>query len=367
MRKDNQTIVITGGHHNSALVLARRLRKKGLNIIWIGHRYSMWGDTALSAEYREVASEGIKFIELRAGKFYRTYHPLKLIRIPLGFFQALWILLKIHPQGVVSFGGYLAVPVVIAAWILGIPVITHEQTAISGYANRLIGFFSRKIAVSWPSSLAYYPPGKTLLTGLPLRPEITAAKADRLKNLSGIKSSKIKTVLVTGGKQGSHAINNCIFSSLPDLLHRYNIIHQTGSSTIFNDFKTAQKIRKDLTLEQQSKYLVYDYISSENLRTILSQVSLVISRAGAHIIYELAYLGIPAVLIPIPQSSHSEQNANARILISSGQAVLLEQKDLSPESLSRKLDEALTLSPEPIVLETGSEDKLEKLIFSEIV
>ena len=83
MRKDNQTIVITGGHHNSALVLARRLRKKGLNIIWIGHRYSMWGDTALSAEYREVASEGIKFIELRAGKFYRTYHPLKLIRIPL--------------------------------------------------------------------------------------------------------------------------------------------------------------------------------------------------------------------------------------------------------------------------------------------
>ena len=321
----------------------------------------------MSAEYREVASEGIKFIELRAGKFYRTYHPLKLIRIPLGFFQALWILLKIHPQGVVSFGGYLAVPVVIAAWILGIPVITHEQTAISGYANRLIGFFSRKIAVSWPSSLAYYPPGKTLLTGLPLRPEITAAKADRLKNLSGIKSSKIKTVLVTGGKQGSHAINNCIFSSLPDLLHRFNIIHQTGSSTIFNDFKTAQKIRKDLTLEQQSKYLVYDYISSENLRTILSQVSLVVSRAGAHIIYELAYLGIPAVLIPIPQSSHSEQNANARILISSGQAVLLEQKDLSPESLSRKLDEALTLSPEPIVLETGSEDKLEKLIFSEIV
>ena len=162
-----KTLVFTGGHHTSALVVAKELKKKGWNIIWYGHRHSMWGDESDSAEYREVTAAGIKFYDLKAGKFYATFSPLKLIRIPYGFLQAFLLLIFHRPNGIVSFGGYLAVPTVICGWLLGIPSVTHEQTLVAGWANKLISLFVKKIAVSWPNSLTHYPKAKTIFTGLP--------------------------------------------------------------------------------------------------------------------------------------------------------------------------------------------------------
>src|SRR3972149_2405238 len=144
-------LVFTGGHHTSALEIATALRNEGWQITWFGHRHSLWDDSSDSAEYREVTAAGIKFYNLYAGKFYRTYNPLKLIRIPVGFIQSLLLLLLIRPDGLVSFGGYLAVPVVITGWLLGIPAITHEQTVTAGYANSVIALLAKKIALSWPT------------------------------------------------------------------------------------------------------------------------------------------------------------------------------------------------------------------------
>ena len=165
-------LVFTGGHHTSALEVAKALKGKGWDIVWFGHRHSMWGDKSDSAEYTEVTVAGIKFYDLRAGKFYRTFHPLKLIRIPFGFFRTFYYLLLLKPAGIVSFGGYLAVPTVLVGWLLGIPSITHEQTVVSGWANKFISLFVKKIAITWPDSVHHYPLHKSVVIGLPLRSEI---------------------------------------------------------------------------------------------------------------------------------------------------------------------------------------------------
>ena len=119
-----KTLVFTGGHHTGALEVAKILKNRGWEIVWFGHKHSMWRDTSHSSEYKEVTENGIKFYNLLAGKFHHTYNPLKLIRIPFGFLQTLYLLLKIRPVGIVSFGGYLAVPTVIMGWVLGIRLNT---------------------------------------------------------------------------------------------------------------------------------------------------------------------------------------------------------------------------------------------------
>jgi len=339
-------IVFTGGHHTSALVVAKKLQEEGIPVVWFGHRRSMWGDTSDSAEYREVTQAGIKFYDLKTGKFYKTFNPLKLIRIPIGFFHSLSLLLLLRPRGIVSFGGYLAVPTVITGWLLGIPSITHEQTLTSGWANKLIAIFVNKIAVSWPQTADFFPKSKVIVTGLPLRPEILHL------HRSPITDHRL-TIYVTGGKNGSRTINLVVFSLLPQLIKAFRIIHQTGH----HDLSQARSLKLQ-------NYEAFDYDSAKALEA-LAVCDLVISRAGAHIIYELAVLGKPSVIIPIPWSSRDEQMKNAKILSSRGLAVILPQDELSPASLMAAITKAQSLKPQQFKLATDGTPPMTHLIKKE--
>jgi UDP-N-acetylglucosamine--N-acetylmuramyl-(pentapeptide) pyrophosphoryl-undecaprenol N-acetylglucosamine transferase len=357
MTKNNHSdriLVFTGGHHTSALAVANVLRSRGWLIIWLGHRHSQWGDKSDSAEYREVSSSGIKFINLYAGKLYRTYHPLKLLRIPLGFFQALLILLRLKftssVGGIVSFGGYISVPVVFAGWLLGIPIITHEQTRIIGWANKFDALFARKIAVTWADSLTHYPKSKVVLTGLPLRPEILAQQ----KTL-GFKKNNL---LILGGKQGSHKINTAVFSALPELTKKYIIVHQTGSSTVYDDYSLAEKFKS-------KKYLPFTYLPPASVSQALAKAEIVVSRSGAHITYELQLFSKKSVLIPISWSSHSEQQLNAQQLVNTGQAVILPESQLNPRNLISAIYSASSLNFRPQEIITQGLENLVHLIESE--
>jgi len=341
----NKKLVFTGGHHTSALEVAKALKIKGWEIVWFGHKHSMWNDKADSGEYREVTTAGIKFYDLLAGKFYRTYNPLKLIRIPFGFIQAMFLLLLERPDGIVSFGGYLAVPTVIMGWVLGIKSVTHEQTLVTGWANKLISHFVSKIAVSWPSSLDYYPKQKVVLVGLPLRPGI-------LKT-SSTKSNK-PIIYITGGKQGSHVLNKVIFSTIDDLTKKYTVIHQTGTSTVYNDFSESQKIKNP-------EYSSFNYDSQQGINSLVNS-DIVVSRAGAHTIYELAVLGRRSVLVPIPWVSHHEQDVNADMLVKSGIAIVLSENKLKSASLFEAIEKASKLNPVKINLPTDATDKMVNLI-----
>ena len=346
-----KTVVFTGGHHTSSLVVAKALQAKGWRIVWFGHRYSMWGDRRDSGEYREVTAAGVKFYNLWAGKFYKTYNPIKLILIPVGFIHSLLLLLLTTPRGIVSFGGYLAVPVVVCGWLLGIPSITHEQTVVAGWANKLISLFVRKIAVSWPGSLNLYPKHKVILTGLPLRPEILKIKQQMTINDHELPRM---TIYITGGKQGSHVINQVIFNNIAALTKKYNVIHQTGTATVFGDLQKARMINVP-------GYTTFGFDSAKALKA-LAAADVVVSRAGAHIIYELGFLGKRSVLIPIPWVSHHEQEKNAQILVDAGLAVTISESALTIKTLVTAIEKAKRLTASPMNLLGQAETAMVNLI-----
>jgi UDP-N-acetylglucosamine--N-acetylmuramyl-(pentapeptide) pyrophosphoryl-undecaprenol N-acetylglucosamine transferase len=357
------TLIFTGGHHTSALALAESLKKRDWQIIWIGHRHSQWQDKADSAEYKEVTKAKILFLDLQAGKVYRTFHPVKLIRLPWGFIQSFCLILNLRLKlksdlkGIVTFGGYLGMPVVFTGWLLGLPSIAHEQTVTAGWANKFIACFAKKVALSWPESSSNYPKDKQIFTGLPIRQEIILAK----KNQNQIERIPHQ-IYITGGKQGSHIINETVFSTLSKLLPDFLLVHQTGSSTVYHDYEKAIKLRSSLPPHLKSNYQVFSYLDPSETARFLSTSGIVISRAGAHIIYELGLLGTKCVLIPIPWSSHQEQLKNATILSSHHQAIILAQSELNPTSLIKSISAAAKLHPIPLNLSITGLDRMVTLV-----
>jgi UDP-N-acetylglucosamine--N-acetylmuramyl-(pentapeptide) pyrophosphoryl-undecaprenol N-acetylglucosamine transferase len=333
---DRGRVVITGGHHNSALVVAEELRSRGYEVIWFGHKYTMKGAKKPGAEYEEVIQSGFKFVEIKAGKFYRTLDLSNFVRLPFGFIQALYQLLKYRPKLIISFGGYLAVPVVIWGWYLRIPTITHEQTVVYGLANRLISLFAKKILVSWEASLRHFPEKKVIFTGLPLRACIFRGDKKKLSF-----KNELPTIYITGGKQGSHIINEVVAQSLPLLLEKCNIIHQCGGASEYDDFSHLSKIRELLSPKLKARYILREYIFQDEIGDVFATADLVVGRSGAHITYEMAALGKPSLFIPIPWSYANEQYENARILQKVGIAEILAQSALSGESFVSTINKML--------------------------
>lgn len=323
-------IVMTGGHHSSALPVIALLREKypEIKIHWLGHKASLKGNTNTSLEYRDIQSLDIPFYNLKAGKLYKTYDPVRLLKIPLGFLHAFYLLLKIRPKLVVSFGGYLAAPTVVAAWFLRIPSVTHEQTVVAGYANRVIAKFAKKIMVSWPQSQSYFPKEKTVFTGLPLRDEIFSNNETLFRI-----DNELPTVFIMGGKTGAHVINDAVREALPDLLSFCNVIHQCGNYSLFKDYEKLLESYKNFESEAKGHYFLQKFIYTEEIGSAFSRSALFVGRAGAHTAYELLSLKKPALLIPIPWVSHNEQLKNANVVETSGLGKVLEQKDLSAKRL----------------------------------
>lgn len=333
-------IIVTGGHHNSALAVVRELKKRGVaDFLWLGHKFTIWGDKKPGAEYKEVTAAGIPFCELKAGKVYQTLNLIMWLRVPYGFIQALYYVWRYKPSLILSFGGYLAVPVVLAGWLWQVPVVTHEQTTVVGLANRLIINFAKRIFISWPQSQKYLPKDKTILTGLPLREEIF-----QVKEKVGF-GNDLPTLYVTGGKQGSHILNQVISDSLPKLLQNYNLIHQSGSTTTTGDHQVLKEKAETLPEELAARYILKDYFFEHEIGSCFAAADLVISRAGAHTIYELAALGKPSILVPIPWVSHNEQYKNARILVNEGMARIIPENELIGERLLTEIKNMLADLP----------------------
>ena len=303
-------IFITGGHYTPAkAVIDVLLQSKGFQIYYLGRKFAMEDDDALALEYRELSSiPETKYLVLTTGRLQRKFfvNPWQSVKsffkIFVGFFQSLYFLLRYRPNLVMSFGGYLALPVVIIAWFFGIPILTHEQTPVPGLANKIIARFVEKV-----------------LTGNPIRREIL--------NLKPVKSTR--TIFITGGNQGAHVINLAIEEIIGKLLKKYRVIHQTGDSK-YHDY------------DRLKREGVYKFLTAVEMAKALNEADLVISRSGANITTELAYLGKPAILIPIPWSSENEQMQNAQMLKETGLTEVLEQKDLTGESLLNLIEKMMT-------------------------
>lgn len=324
-------IVIVGGHHVSALVLAKLLRARDYKIFWFGTRYPRWPEKTEGIEYQQVMAAGFPFFDLKAGKFYKNFKTWW--RIPLGFFQALWYLLKIRPKLIFSFGGYLAVPTVLAGWWLKIPAFTHEQTRTAGLANRFLKFFVRKIFLTWEKSVKFFPKRKAVLVGLPVREEILFPLEKRI-----FKTGR-PTILVVGGKQGSHVINCSLEKVLEKVLRKYNVIHQCGEILGKKDLRRLSQKRDLLPLKLRKRYFLQDFFSDEQIGQALNEADFVVSRAGAHIVYELALLKKPAIFIPLPFAFAEEQKKNADLFVKVGAGKIIPQQKLDGEILFKAIEQ----------------------------
>lgn len=349
------TIVFTGGHHNSALVIAQLLQKENFSIVWVGHKFTSRGDKSLSAEYQEITRLGIRFLELKTGKFYQKFNPFEWIKIAFGFFQAFIYLVRVKPKLIFSSGGYLSVPVVIVGWLLGIPSITHEQTVVAGWANKAISPFVKKILLTHSSSLRNYSKEKSVVVGLPVRKEL-------LNNKFSKKFSP-RLIYVSCGKQGSRIINRALFPIIPKLIEKFTIVHQTGANTKTRDLDRARRI-KDKLDKSKDRYVFAPYFFAEDAATYIRSASIVVGRAGAHSVYELMVLGKKAILIPISWVSHNEQFLNAKLAEKQIGSKIIEEKDLTPEALFLAITDMIkkpAIKP-TAKLETNAADKIIQII-----
>lgn len=330
-------ILITGGHFSPAYSLIQELKKRDFEVALVGRKFALEADNNESLEYLISKKENIEFFELSTGRLQRKLTPNtlpSLAKIPSGLFNSLKILRKYKPDVVMTFGGYLGVPIAFAAKILGIPVLLHEQTQIAGVAARAIAPFASKILVSFNSSRKYFPQGKTIVTGNPLRREIFEVQ-EKIKIPEG------KVIYVTGGSTGSHFINSVISDVLENLLEEFIVIHQSGESREYGDYKKLTDQRNSLPQNLKSKYILRKFIYPNEIGFVLKNADIIVTRAGANTVSEIIALKKMALLIPLPGGQHDEQLKNAILVRDEGFGEYIEQKNADSKLVLQKIKDML--------------------------
>ncbi len=337
-------ILITGGHFSPAYSIISELKKRGHVVAIAGRAHPFEGDSSLSLEYAICKKENLQFFEIKAGRFQRkfgSYTISSLLKTPLGFVQALMLVKRAQPDVVMTFGGYIGLPISYAASTLGVPVILHEQTQGAGLAARLIGKVARKICISFKTSENSFPNDKIEFTGNPVRSEIFEINKNS-EIAKTFPTGKAKIIYVTGGSTGSHFINSQMKKIIDTLLEKFIVVHQTGESSKYNDFEELNKLRNKLENDKKQKYVLKKFIYPDEIGFVFEHADLIISRAGANTILEIIAKKKMSLLIPLPHGQTSEQLANAKFLKGLGISEYLEEQDAAPDALIKKIQEMFT-------------------------
>lgn len=267
-------------------------------------------------------------------RYFSFWNLVDIFKIPIGFLQALFWLLVYMPDAVFSKGGYGSVPVVLAAWVYRIPILIHESDANPGMANSILSKFADRIALSYAEAQKYFPATQTVLSGNPVRADIQDGSAEKARKDFFLVESK-KTIFVVGGSLGARPINNKILDILPQLLHKYQIIHQTGR----NNIKEVEKKAGELGIKAGREGYHPIPFYGEELKDILAVSDVVISRASATTISEIAAAARPTILIPLPTAANNHQRMNAYAIAKVGGCVVLEEANLGEHMLFSKIEE----------------------------
>lgn len=327
----------TGGHFYPLIAVIERLNDNpaGIAMYYFG-----------PAPYNQQLLEehGVKFVYCPAGKlrlYFSIQNVIDVFRNFFGIFVAIVKLFIIYPDVIFSKGGYTSVPILIAARLLRIPVVIHESDAVPGRANLLARNFARYIAISYETTVQYFPKERTALTGIPIRRSLLNIDPDPFTTL-GIPNDR-PLIYVTGGSSGAERINNVLIRSLDNLLPYYRIYHQTGTFDK-NDYALAAKaLITDPVL--QSRYYIADLIDARTVNALLSAASLVITRAGSTTLFEIAVHGKPSIVIPIPEDISRDQRTNAYTYARTGAATVIEEKNLTEYLLTQEINSIIG-SPE---------------------
>ena len=307
-----------------------------------GHEFRYIGPDSFAKENLN----GIKAKFISAGKFKRYFDPLlsiELTKMIIGIIQSFWYLFLWVPDVIFSKGGYGSFPVVFAARIYRIPIIIHDSDAIPGLANRKTAKFAKKIILSFESSKKYFKAkqqNKIIVIGNPVRKELLAGDKDQSRGLFKISSSK-PVVLILGGSQGAQKINETVINILPRLLEIAEVIHMTGEK----NFKDVEK-----ETQKSPEYHLYPFLNANELKHAFALADLVVNRASAGSIFEIAALSKPSILIPLPNSAQDHQRENAyefarpaEALAKGGpRAIIMDQENLTPNMLLEQISNLLS-------------------------
>ncbi len=308
----------TGGHIFPGIAVGKEILKRypSSEVLFVTGDRKIEGDILKDAGMKRVSItvEGIK------GR-----GPLKTLRaalkLPYGFFQSVAVIKRFSPDIVLGVGGYSAGPVCLAARLMGVRTAIHEQNSYPGVTNRLLSRFVDRVFVSFRDSGKYFPKGKVHVTGNPIREAfLTSAKG-------GKGHSGRFAILITGGSQGASAINSVFIAALKRIKEKGLdplVIHQTGQA----DYENAVQAYRENGLAAEIKPFIQD------MPAAYGEADIVIGRAGAGTVFELAVMGRPSILIPYPHAADDHQTHNARMLSDAGGAMMIPQDELDPERLA---------------------------------
>lgn len=283
-------------------------------------------------EYFSEAIEkaNIRTKKIKAGKL-RRYFDLEnisdAIKILIGIFQSVLFIWKYKPDVVFSKGGFASVPVVFASWILCCPVITHESDITPGLANRINSFFASKVLISFAETQKYFKKSNTVLTGNPVREDMSAGSVEAGRRIFGI-NEDLPTLLVFGGSQGARRINEAILDALESLIAKFNVIHICGKG----NFTSVKEKSEKKGLQNIKRYKPYPFLHDE-MKDAYAVCEIIVSRAGANSISEIIEVGKPSLIIPLAASANDHQVKNARWLMEKGLARVMSENELSGEKL----------------------------------
>ena len=318
-------IVLTGGgtagHVIPHVSLMPLMKKYNWDIHYIG-------SSGIEKKIISDEDHSIPYYEISTGKLrrYFSWENFKdLFKVIWGVFQSLFFLRRIRPQVIFSKGGYVSVPVCVGAWLLRIPVVTHESDVTPGLANRIITMFARKVFYSFPETRKYLEKYSKdiVLMGIPIRDQLSNGNRDRLISNIGFQKEGRPTILIIGGSLGSKRINLLVRQNLDDLLKTFQVIHITGQGNIDRNI--------------QHQYYFQTEFVSKGLEDYLDSADLVVSRSGANTIFELLYLDKSMLLIPLKKGSRGDQIINAEIFRKHGWADVLDELTCTSEEFVRSI------------------------------
>lgn len=328
----------TGGHFYPIIAIAENILKIAEREKLIDIKMYYLAPTPYNKEM--LFRNGLVYRYIPAGKI-RAYFSINnffdFFKTGLGILKALWTLYTIFPDVVVGKGGYASFPTLLAAKFLGIPVIIHESDSIPGKVNRWAGAFAKRVALSYPEAEKYFPKNIAAWTGNPIREEILTVIKHGAHEFLKLEE-RIPVILVLGGSQGAQRINETILDTLPLLLDRYQVIHQTGTKNI-DEVQGIASIALEHN-QYKTRYKPFAYLDASALRMSAGIAELVISRAGSTI-FEIAAWGIPSIIIPIPEAIAHDQRENAFTYARTGACEVLEEANLSPHLLSATIEKIM--------------------------
>lgn len=318
----------TGGHFYPIIAVIREIKKiveeerlLSANLYYVGP--DDFGEELLK-------KEKVRFIRIMSGKWRRyasVLNLLDILKIIGGTIKAFFVLFSVMPDVVFSKGGYGSIPALVVSILYGVPLIVHESDSVPGIINRVSARFADRVAISFQTAEKYLPKkARIALTGNPIRLNLLGGSREAAEEGFSVFSKRL-VILILGGSQGSRPINQTVLETIRELVRDFEIIHQTGKNNYTDVSGEASVI---LTKAEYAYYHPVGYFDDSMTRSAYALADIIVSRAGAASIFEIAASGKPSILIPLKNSAQEHQKQNAYEYAGYGAANVIEEDNLTP-------------------------------------